>query len=95
VVNLRFCLVGDCLASLSSPQITPSRFANFARNVLLSRYVGLITFSVADDLIAHIICDSTDMRRDTPGSAPLLAIIPKYEQHLTALKQFKPEALIF
>ncbi len=94
LIDVRFCPAGEILPALSSPQISPSRFADFARNVLLSRYVGLITFSVADDWIAHIICDSTDMRRDTPGSAPLLAVIPKFEQHMTAIRQFRPEALI-
>ncbi len=95
LVDLRFCLAGDCLASLFTPEISPARYANFARHALLSRYVGLITFSVADDLIAHIICDSTDMRRDTPDSAPLLAIIPRYEEHIDVLRQYNPEALIF
>ena len=94
LVDFRFCLAGDCLELLYRSKLPPKRFSKFARQAVLSRYVGLITFSVSDSLIAHVICDSTDMRRDTPASAPLLAIIPQYEQHIDVLRRYKPGALI-
>ena len=94
LVDLRFFLAGDCLELLYHSEIPSGRFAKFAQQAVLSRYVGLISFSVADNLIAHIICDSTDMRREAPASAPLLAIIPQYEQHIDVLRQYKPGALI-
>lgn len=93
-VDLRFCLAGDCLELLYRSQFPPARFAAFVRQAVLSRYVGLITFTVADNLLAHVICDSTDMRRNSPAAAPLLAIIPQYEQHIEILRKYRPEALI-
>lgn len=95
LMDFRFCLAGDCLELLYRSQIPPNRFFKFARQAVLSRYVGLITLTVADSLIAHIICDSTDMRRDAPAAAPLLAIIPQYEQHIEILRKYKPGVLIF
>jgi hypothetical protein len=94
LVDLRFCLAGDCLALLYNSDIPADRFANFARQAVLSRYVGLISFFVGDDLLAHVLCDSTDMRRNAPASAPLLSIIPRYEQHVDALREYRPDALI-
>ena len=96
VADLRFCLAGECLELLYRSAIPAARQALFARQAVLSRYVGLITFSVTDGIIAHIIYDSTDMRRDAPAPAPLLAILlhPPYEQHIDVLREYTPGVLI-
>ncbi|HOP40419.1 MAG TPA: hypothetical protein PLI53_05200 [Geobacteraceae bacterium] len=94
LLDLRFCLAGDCLEFLYSSDVPSNRFADFARQAVLSRYVGLISFSVEDKLLAHIICDSTDMRRNVPAPAPLLAIIPQYKEHIDVLRKYKPEAIV-
>lgn len=93
-IDLRFCLAGECLELLYKSQIPSDRFAAFVRQAVLSRYVGLITYSVDDQKVAFIICDSTDMRREAPAAAPLLAIIPQYEQHIDVLRKYLPGALI-
>jgi len=93
-IDLRFCLAGDCLQLLYKSRIPSIRFAAFARQAVLSRYVGLITYYVEDQVVAYIICDSTDMHRGAPAAAPLLAIIPQYEEHIEYLRKNRPEALI-
>lgn len=93
-IDLRFCLAGDCLELLYKSHIPASRFAAFAQQAVLSRYVGLITYYVADQVVAYIICDSTDMHRGVPAAAPLLAIIPQYAEHIEVLRKNRPEALI-
>lgn len=93
-IDLRFCLAGDCLELLYKSLIPAARFAIFARQAVLSRYIGLITYLVADQVVAYIICDSTDMHRAAPSTAPLLAIIPQYEEHIEVLQQYLPDALV-
>lgn len=93
-IDLRFCLAGECLEYLYKSQIPPTRYAAFAREAVLSRYVGLITYFVETQVVAYIICDSTDMHRGAPAVAPLLAIIPQYEEHVEVLRQYLPDALI-
>lgn len=88
LIGMRFCLAGDCLELLYRSSISPGRIAAFARQANLSRYIGLIKFSVAETLVAYIICDSTDMRRDAPAAPPLLAIVPQYDQHVEAIAAF-------
>lgn len=88
LIGLRFCLAGDCLELLYRSDIPAERIAVFARQANLSRYVGLIEFSVAETLVAYVVCDSTDMRRDAPAAPPLLAVIPHYDQHLEAIATF-------
>lgn len=93
-IDLCFCLAGECLEFLYKSHIPATRFAAFSRQAVLSRYVGLITYFVADQVVAYIICDSTDMHRGAPAAAPLLAIIPQYEEHIEVLQKYMPEALI-
>lgn len=93
-IDLRFCLAGECLEFLYKSHIPSMRFAAFARQAVLSRYVGLITYFVEDKVVAYIICDSTDMHRGAPATAPLLAIIPQYKEHVEVLQKYLPKALI-
>lgn len=93
-IDLQFCLAGECLETLCKSEIPADRYAQFAQRVVLSRYVGLITYYVEDQLLAYIICDSTDMHRSAPATAPLLAIVPKYCEHIESLAKYQPDALI-
>jgi hypothetical protein len=88
LISLHFCLAGDCLQLLYQSDIPPKRLVAFARQANLSRYVGLIKFSVAESLVAYVICDSTDMRRDAPAAPPLLAFLPRYDEHIEAIVDF-------
>jgi hypothetical protein len=94
--DLRFCLAGECLEILYKSAIPADRLAKFVKQIILSRYVGFVTFSTPDGPLAHVIYDSTDMRRAAPAPAPLLAILlhPPYELHVQILKQYKPGPLI-
>lgn len=94
--DLRFCLAGECLEILYKSAIPADRLAQFVKQIILSRYVGFVTFSIPDGQLAHVIYDSTDMRRAAPAPAPLLAILlyPAYAEHIAILKEYLPEALV-
>jgi hypothetical protein len=94
--DLRFCLAGECLELLYRSSFTPARIAAFAQQAVLSRYVGLVTFSVGDNPLAYIVYDSTDMRRDAPAAAPLLAILlhASYENLIPVLRKHLPAGVI-
>lgn len=88
LIDLQFCLSGHCLELLYHSVIPSDRLTIFIRQAVLSRYVGMIKFSVAEDLVAYVICDSTDMRREAPAAAPLLAIVARYNEHVEAIAEF-------
>jgi len=94
--DLRFCLAGDCLKTLYKSAIPADRLTKFVKQIILSRYVGFVTFSIPDGPLAHVIYDSTDMRRAAPAPAPLLAILlyPAYAEHTSILKEYLPRALV-
>ena len=88
MIDLRFCQAGDCLATLFHSKIPPERTSLIAKGLILSRYVGMIKFSVGNELVAYVVCDSTDIRRDIISEAPLLAIIPFFKEHIEAFKDY-------
>ncbi|WP_321368351.1 hypothetical protein [uncultured Desulfuromusa sp.] len=87
-IDLRFCQAGDCLTALYKSTLAPERIVKATKHLILSRYVGLIKFMVGVTPVAYVICDSTDIRRDNTVEAPLLAIIPFYEEYLATLKDY-------
>lgn len=60
----------------------PWRVEQFLSEVALSRYVGVIRFQLDDAALVDIVCDTTDIRRDYPRRAPVLAVFPFADQHV-------------
>ena len=94
-VDLFFCKSGECLSLLYRSEIEPTRVAKISQKLILSRYVGVIKFLVDDGLVAFVLCDSTDIRRDIPSAAPLLAIIPFYDEYLLPLEELQRTSATF
>lgn len=96
-IDLRFAQTGECLEQLFHSGLPADKLSSFAKQAVLSRYVGMITFLIDDEPLAIILCDSTDIRRTAPAPAPLLAMLlyPPYDQHSDVLKNNLPGALIF
>ncbi|HEX2685555.1 MAG TPA: hypothetical protein VHN14_03010 [Kofleriaceae bacterium] len=42
----------------------------------MPRYVGVVRFQLDDGALVDIVCDTTDIRRDYPRRAPVLAVFP-------------------
>lgn len=74
---------GDILRVLP---ISAGRRVALLRGLLVSRYLGVIRYFLEDAWIMDAICDPTDILRDTPRSAPLLACIPAADEHIPILK---------
>lgn len=95
-IDLRFAQTGECLEQLFHSGLPADKLSSFAKQAVLSRYVGVIAFSINDAPIAIILCDSTDIRRPAPASAPLLAILlyPPFDQHADVLRNNFSGALV-
>lgn len=74
-VEPRFMLGGDYLATLGEVLRDPVRLAKIRRAAMLSRYVGLIRFSITDGWLCDLVVDTTDVRRDGAGAAPILVAV--------------------
>jgi len=77
-LEARFVLGGEYQRECFEKQLSPERLAKIA-DLLLSRYVGVVTFSQGKTWLGDIVCDSTDIRRDVPRYGSLLAFIPNSE----------------
>ncbi len=65
----------------------PKRVEQFLSGVALSRYVGIVRFQLDDAALVDIVCDTTDIRRDYPRRAPLLAVFPFTGKHVKTFEQ--------
>jgi hypothetical protein len=87
-VDLRFALSGEYLRHLYGLGLPPDRIERFTRAAALSRYVGVIRFFLEDNALADIVCDTTDISRDAPALAPVLALVPFNEKHVEPFKDY-------
>jgi hypothetical protein len=55
--------------------------------IALSRYVGIIRFQLDDAALVDIVCDTTDISRDYPRRAPVLAVFPFVSKHVHPFEQ--------
>lgn len=81
-----FELSGRYLESLRRVGLSGERFARIVCSVGLSRYVGVLRWTIAHDWFLDIVVDTTDLRRDDTALAPLIAVIPADERLLPELE---------
>lgn len=76
----------------------PDRIERFVSEVALPRYVGIVRFQLDDAALVDVVCDTTDIHRDYPRRAPVLAVFPFHTKHVAsfekALKPMAPWALV-
>jgi hypothetical protein len=60
----------------------PKRVERFLSGTALSRYVGIVRFQLDDAALVDVVCDTTDIRRDYPRRAPVLAVFPFAGKHV-------------
>ncbi len=88
--DARFSLGGRYLRSALTLPVKSERLAQLATNVLLSRYVGVLSFSIRGEWFCDIVYDTTDLRRDrqrAPG--PVLAVVTHNPQIADSLKDVR------
>lgn len=98
-VELRFSMEGKYLeALLRGKTLSPERAATFVQGVRLPRYVGVATFTVDGQLVADALFDTTDINRNHPRYASLIAVVPyaeaMRENFLELVKQNAPERVV-
>ena len=87
-VDFRFTLSGDYLRELYMLGLPAPQVEAFMRAVTLSRYVGVIRFFLDDEALADVLCDTTDIARDTPPGSPVLAFIPFSAKHVEQFREY-------
>lgn len=65
----------------------PQRIERFVSEVSLPRYVGIVRFQLHDAALVDIVCDTTDIRRDYPRHAPVLAVFPFIGKQVASIQQ--------
>lgn len=75
LVDTRLTLSGSYLAEAHALPIDADRKVALATTAMLSRYIGVVRFSVGDDWFGDVVYDGTEIRRDAPSAAPALAVV--------------------
>lgn len=89
-VDLRFVMGGTYLQDLYKSGVAPERAAKMSLGVRLSRYIGVVSFLFGRAPAVDIICDTTDILRNTPPLGPVLAFIAHSNTYVDALKGVAP-----
>lgn len=86
-LDLRYVLSGQYLRELLiGGEVPAARLAHFASTAVLSRYVGILHFRIKNFMFVDVICDPTDLLRNVPMWAPVIAMLPASDAHLDALR---------
>ncbi len=94
----RFIMGGAYLKECFTLGLAADRVAKLVTEILVSRYVGVLRFSAGDNWLGDVVCDSTDLRRDVPRFASVLAVVLNSEAtaqtFATAFCPRAPEAIV-
>lgn len=74
-IEPQFMLGGLYVAKVGEVLRDSARLATLRRSALLSRYVGVIRFSLPDGWLCDLVIDTTDVRREQGGAAPILLAV--------------------
>jgi hypothetical protein len=86
-VDLQYAHSGRYLEEVFRLGIDGVRKLKVATTAVLPRYVGIVRFSIDDEWLVDIVCDTTDIKRDAP--TPILMAIPRYVAHSQTLQNFR------
>ena len=75
-VDLRFVLSGRYRREAHRLPLAAERRNEVLSALNLPRYVGLIRFSIAGEWFLDVVCDTTDIPRESPVWSPVLAFVP-------------------
>jgi len=96
--NSYFTLSGDYLRDFFLSGFPTHKKKALATTCVLSRYIGIIEFSIGDSVIFHVICDTTDIKRDVPRNSQLIAMISRFDEDVPKLEDYRndyaPDALV-
>lgn len=70
-----FSLGGAYAEGIYDLGLEPARAVDIASSLLLSRYVGVLRFRVAEGWLLDVVCDATDIHRKVPAWSSVLAVL--------------------
>lgn len=73
-IEMFFRMNGAYLAELYTLGLDPDRLRPFLKESRFSRYVGVIRYFVGEDLVADVVCDTTDISRTEPRSGEVIGV---------------------
>jgi hypothetical protein len=88
-VEPRFMLGGEYLRVLHGRPIDRDRIVEICTSLVLSRYVGVISWSRDDMWLLDAVYDTTDLRRGDTSRPPLLALVPRRTSWISSLEQVR------
>lgn len=75
--DLRFSLGGLYLSEMLVGDLAPTRKLILLKSTRLPRYVGIIRFRRDDEWLLDVVCDTTDIYRETPKHGAIAAIVAR------------------
>ncbi len=88
-VEPRFLLGGDYLRQLHERPMARDRILEISTTLVLSRYVGVISWFRNDDWLLDAVYDTTDLRRGDVSRPPLLALVPRDARWIESLERVR------
>lgn len=79
LTDLKFTLSGHYLSEMLVSELAPGRKLVLFQNCRLPRYVGIIRFSRGQQWLLDVVCDTTDIYRETPRHGALVTIVARDE----------------
>lgn len=87
--ELRFVLGGAYLAEISTLGIQDTaRVQEFVTQTALPRYVGVVRYFVGDGAIGDVVCDTTDIYRDSSKYSSILALVPFVPEYVDQFEEY-------
>jgi hypothetical protein len=88
-VEPRFMLGGEFLHLLHKRPIDRDRIVEICTTLMLSRYVGVLSWFRGDEWLIDAVYDTTDLRRGDVSRPPLLALVPRSPSWIASLEQVR------
>lgn len=88
-VEPRFLLGGEYLRQLHGRPMELDRILEICTTLVLSRYVGVISWFRDDHWLLDAVYDTTDLRRGDVSRPPLLALVPRDPRWIASLEQVR------
>lgn len=89
LVEPRFMLGGEYLHSLHSLPMETRRKVDICTKLVMSRYVGVLSWFLGGEWILDAVYDTTDLRRGDASRPPILALLPRNPLWIQALEMVR------
>ncbi len=90
-VEVSYALGGQYLRDVGEVLRDPTRLTNLRRQAFLSRYVGVLRFSLDDEWFLDLVMDTTDVMRGRSEATPLILATAASPEAIASLRVLEGE----